>query len=111
MSTVACDGLTCGNKDIDENNENEIEMDVNYKNQPIELELPSDLLPVCEHVDVEGNIVVGSKFSIPISCAPLMQEGYYYMEIKLYIRENRGGEYCIPISKDSEGIMISCSSY
>ena len=69
-----------------------------------------DLQPVCEHINVNGEIVIGSKFSISIPCKPFFKEGHYYMETNLFLRDIRGGEYCIPINEDCQGVIISCSS-
>jgi len=71
-------------------------------------EFPSELLPAYNHIDVKGMPVMGSKFSIPVSCEPLLQEGYYYLEVSLFVRDLCGEEYLIPIDDDYEGIMILC---
>ncbi len=97
-------------EDVDENNNMKHDVDSSHDDIKESIECAFDLLPLCEHINSDGRVLIGCKFSIPVSCEPLYKEGFYSPEVDLCLRGVRGEEFCIPISEDSQGIIISCLS-
>ena len=111
FKSITFDGpTTINNEELDELKVNYLDVS-NVKNDERE-EYASELMPTCEHEihddDGERKVVLGSRFFIPVSCEPVLQEGYHYMDIKLYMREIRGGQHCIHLDEESKGVMILC---
>ena len=65
----------------------------------------TNLLPTSCYVTEDGKDARGSKFFSSFVCAPIHQEGYYMMDLKLGLRDVRCGEYKIP-KKENSGVIF-----
>ena len=88
---------------IDVNNDEDEEEDVDEDKAA-----GNNYFSASESTSNVGSLYPGGRFHIPIEFAPIHQEGFYQLHVKLGCRDIRCGEWEIPLSKENDGIILLC---